>query len=285
MAQSRSVVDGKPAPSPSRTPRPATRRMTVVAQDPSVHRADGRILMATVDVPAEDLVPGPIGYRVQVVDYDSTSGTYHGRHVLPAHYHDEPRSWREGHPSILADYRFHAQNVYALVMRTLARFEFALGRRVGWSFRVHQLKVAPHGLLDANAFYSRREEGLVLGYFHGRNNQPIYTALSHDVVVHETTHALVDALRERYLDPSGPDQAAFHEGLADIVALLSVFSQIELVEELLQRATRDPQGLIADAALSPKALRDSASRWGRNCRAPAGKPCVAAPTFCPARTS
>ena len=30
---------------------------------------------------------------------------------------------------------FHAQNVYALVMRTLARFEFALGRRVGWSFR------------------------------------------------------------------------------------------------------------------------------------------------------
>src|SRR5918993_1424458 len=56
--------------------------------------------------------------------------------------------------ALLEDPRFHAQNVYAIIMRTLARFEFALGRRVGWSFLGHQLQVAPHAFADANAFYS-----------------------------------------------------------------------------------------------------------------------------------
>jgi hypothetical protein len=230
--------------------------MTVVAQDPSVRR-DGRILMATARVPAEDLIDGPIGYRVQIVDYDSTSGEYLGAHVLPARLEDEPRAWREGRLSILDDPRFHAQNAYALVMQTLARFEFALGRRIGWSFDAHQLKVAPHGMLDANAFYSRQEEGLVLGYFCGRDGRKVHTALSHDVVVHETTHALIDALRERYLDPSGPDQAAFHEGFADIVALLSVFAQVEVVEEMLCRGLglRGRNQQIPRASLAPPALR------------------------------
>ena len=55
-------------------------------------------------------------------------------------------------------------------MRTLARFKFALGRRVGWSFPGHQLKVAPHAFADANAFYSARDESLMFGYFPGRQD-------------------------------------------------------------------------------------------------------------------
>jgi hypothetical protein len=142
-------------------------------------------------------------------------------------------------------------------MKTLARFEFALGRRVGWSFRVHQLKVAPNGMMDANAFYSRRDEGLVFGYFPGRGGKTIHTCLSHDIVVHETTHALLDALRERYLDPSDPDQAAFHEGYADVIALLSVFSQVELVAELLRLGSGGSDSL-ADRDVQAEALRKTA---------------------------
>jgi hypothetical protein len=242
-------------------PLPATRKMTVIAQDPKVLKAPGKILMATVDVPAEDLAAGPIGYRVQVVDFDATNGTYYGAHTLPESFEKEPLAWQEGRKSLLDDYRFHAQNVYALVMRTLARFEFALGRRVGWQFEVHQIKVAPHGMEDANAFYTRAEEGLILGYFAGLKKHQVFTCLSHDVVVHETTHALVDGLRRRYLDPSGPDQAAFHEGIADVVALLSVFSQVELVETLLRRNLRKrkgvPKGFLHASDLSASVLRDS----------------------------
>jgi len=235
--------------------------MTVVAQDPSVKTADGKhILMSKVTVPAEILADGPRGYRVHVVDYDSTTGRYHGAHRVPAEADEEPPSWQKGSPAIVSDFRFHAQNVYALVMKTLARFEFALGRRVGWSFDSHQLNVAPHAMVDANAFYSPADQGLVFGYFVGASGKPVYASLSHDVVVHETTHALVDALREKYMIPSSPDQAAFHEGYSDVVALLSVFSQRELVEELLGAGDAQARktGTIAPSAVEAESLRKSA---------------------------
>lgn len=206
--------------------------MTVIAQDPGVRNGKA-IVTAKVAVPADTLVAGPMGYRVQVVDYDATTRRFHGRHTLPARYEDEPAAWRRGDPAMLDDFRFHAQNTYALVMKTLARFEFALGRRLSWSFGTHQLKVAPHGMYDANAFYSSSQEGLVFGYFTGTSGAPVYTCLSHDIVVHEAAHALIDALRARYMYPSNPDQAAFHEGFADVIALLSVFSQPEVVRHLL----------------------------------------------------
>lgn len=240
-------------------PLSGNRRISVIAQDPSVKDAKGRILMARIEIPAENLVHGPTGYRVQVVDYDSSTDRYYGAHVLPQDVDGERKAWREGDEAIVEDYAFHAQNAYALVMKTLARFEFALGRRVGWAFKVHQLKVAPHGMMDANAFYARKEEGLVFGYFPSRTRGTVYSCLSHDVVVHETTHALVDSLRERYLDPSGPDQAAFHEGFADVIALLSVFSQIELVEELLRRNSKSRRnGYLSERDVQPEALRESA---------------------------
>lgn len=239
--------------------RQPLRYMTIIAQDPSVTQ-NGRILTARVAVPAENLIAGPMGYRLHVVDYDSTRQYFYGTHVLPAAYEDEPKEWRRGGPAIVRDFRFHAQNVYALVMKTLARFEFALGRRLGWSFDNHQLKIAPHGMFDANAFYSPVEEGLVFGYFKGLSGKSVFTALSHDVVVHETTHALLDALRERYLMPSNPDQAAFHEGFADVIALLSVFALPEVVGHLLapRRGKRGGAGTIARNQIEPEALQQSA---------------------------
>src|SRR5262245_14414702 len=79
---------------------PATRSMTVIAQDPNVKQLNGNILMACIDVPAEVLGAGPVGYRVQVVDFDSSSGKYHGKHSLPVPGKKEPAAWRDGDPSI-----------------------------------------------------------------------------------------------------------------------------------------------------------------------------------------
>ena len=245
-------------------PLPATRQMTIIAQDPSVKvRGNSKkILMARISIPAKDLIAGPMGYRVQVIDYDSTTSQFNGSHELPISISKEPPAWQNGDARIVNDFRFHAQNAYALVMKTLARFEFALGRRVGWSFGTHQLKVAPHGMLDANAFYSPSEEGLVFGYFEGGSGKNVYTCLSHDIVVHETTHALIDALRERYMDPSSPDQSAFHEGFADVIALLSVFSQRELVHQLLSPSSSPSNGasptLLHARDLTVEALKTSA---------------------------
>jgi hypothetical protein len=62
-------------------------------------------------------------------------------------------------------------------------------------------------------------------------------------------------LRSRYLEPSSPDQAAFHEGFSDVVALLSIFSLPDVVAFLLDGNNAD--GLIASKHLTRKALQES----------------------------
>lgn len=158
-----------------------------------------------------------------MIDYDASSDTLYAaraaRDYGTGHRGFKDPYRRSADSRLLSDPCFHAQNVYAIAMMTLARFEFALGRRVSWGFGAHQLKIAPHAFSDANAFYSGKDETLVFGYFPAHDGSMVYGCLSHDVVAHETTHALVDGLRNRFTDPSSPDQAAFHEGFADVVAL------------------------------------------------------------------
>lgn len=242
-------------------PKPRTRKLTIIAQDPNV-KVDGKILTTQIAVPAEELAQGPRGYRVNVIDYDVSTGTLYqpgeydplqnGRYPDPY----EEAAKRHQDEVFLTDPNFHQQNVYAIVMKTLARFEFALGRRVNWSFAGHQINVAPHAFAEANAFYSKYEQALVFGYFKGQNGNTVFSCLSHDVVAHETTHALLDGLRERYTDPSSPEQAGFHEGFADVVALLSVFSLSNIVSRLLDSDSKDKE-LIDPDELKPDKLRDS----------------------------
>jgi hypothetical protein len=244
---------------------PNTRKLTIVAQDPSV-RIAGRILTAEVEIPAEELLPGPCGYRINVIDYDTTNNVLYDRAELASkngNYADPfaTRSLRAGtaaafNRALLDNPKFHAQNVYAIAMRILARFEFALGRRCAWGSDGHQLHVAPHAFAQANAFYSKQDRALFFGYFAGGDGRPIFTCLSHDVVAHETTHALLDGIRPRFLEPSSPDQKAFHEGFSDIVALLSVFSLKDIVASLLGAGGRSSR-LIDQKFLTPKALRSS----------------------------
>ena len=245
---------------------PNTQRVTIIAQDPSV-RLKGHILTAEVDVPAEELIPGPCGYRVNVIDYDATANVLYEPAVLTfdadgkiedSFFLEKDASAaqkRKRDARLLADPKFHAQNVYAIAMRTLARFEFALGRRVAWGSAGHQIHIAPHAFAEPNAFYSREDRGIFFGYFNGAGGKPVFTCLSHDVVAHETTHAILDGLRGRYLEPSSPDQAAFHEGFADVVALLSVFSLPKIVESLLDIET-DGDRLIDEKHLTPERLKD-----------------------------
>lgn len=247
-----------------------SRRLKIIAQDPSILVRDSKgkpcILTASVDVPVENLAPGPRGYRVHVIDYDASSKTLYE----PKEYPDAKTDPYEKAPNraLLNDPGFHAQNVYAIVMRTLAAFEFALGRRIGWAFQSHQLQVSPHAFSIANAFYSRRDQALMFGYFTSDGTR-VFTSLSHDIIAHETTHALLDGLRERYTDPSSIDQVGFHEGFADVVAMLSVFSLPEVVSALLSSDSKlAKKKLIAkdqttEAVLIKSALLGLGEQMGR----------------------
>lgn len=256
-----------------------TRKLTILAQDPLVRTA-GRLVFATVDLPYEELAAGPVGYRVKVVDFDASANVLYKPYEPSSDGGGTPRdpyarsesevageSVAAWEARLLSDPGFHAQHVYAIVMRVLARFEFALGRRVAWGFEGHQLHVAPHAFCDANAYYSETDKALFFGYFDapvelGGSPTRIYTCLSHDIVAHETTHALLDGIRDGFTDPSSPDQAAFHEGFADVVALLSMFSLPEVVERLLggpvkrSSSSRTPR-LIKAKDVSSKAILGS----------------------------
>ena len=245
-------------------PQP-TRTMTILAQDPTLV-VGGRILTANITIPNEQLSAGPRGYRVQIVDYDASSNRWFvpleassfGTILAPRDPYASTSGTKESfNARLLDDPRFHAQNVYAITMRTLAQFERALGRRVSWSFRGgHQIKAAPHAFAEANAFYTPENEALLFGYFLDGKGRTIFNCLSHDIVAHEATHALLDGLRPRYMEPSSPDQGAFHEGFADVVALLSVFSVREVVEYAVSNIDVQKGGQIAVARLTIDALQD-----------------------------
>lgn len=238
----------------------ATRRLTILAQDPAV-RINGALVRAKVEIPTEGLLAGPRGYRVCVIDYDASANVLYRPLQLQSALVEEHDPYAEASDKeLLTDPGFHAQNVYAIAMRILARFEFALGRRIPWGCAGHQLHIAPHAFADPNAFYSREDRGLFFGYFAAPTSEggteTVFTCLSHDIVAHETTHALLDGLRAGFMEASLPDQAAFHEGFADVVALLSVFALPETIGRLL--AGQDDGYLIDPSRLTAEALRQSA---------------------------
>ena len=239
---------------------------TVLAQDPSFRDTDGSVLTTRVEVPTERLQRGPKGHRVHVIDYDASSNAlYRSR---DAKLTADPYQRKLMTERILKDPYFHQQNVYALTYGTLYQFEQALGRTVNWGFpNSQQLKVAPHAFEEDNAYYSRDTESVNFGYFTGIDGSRVFTCLSHDIVVHETTHALVDGLRPYYLMPSSTDQAGFHEGFADIVALLSVFRHTNTVEyalrKLTSRATRVLASQFTIEKLGSTALGKLAEEMGQ----------------------
>lgn len=238
----------------------ATRHLTILAQDPAV-KIEGALVRAQIEIPAEELLPGPCGYRVNVIDYDTSANLLYAPLDLASALVEENDPFRHANDAeLLGNPGFHAQNSYAIAMRILARFEFALGRRIPWGSGGHQLHIAPHAFADANAFYSREDRGLFFGYFtalsEAGERETVFTCLSHDIVAHETTHAILDGLRAGFMEPSLPDQAAFHEGFADVVALLSVFSLPETIGRLL--AGRSDTNLIDPQWLTEEMLKESA---------------------------
>jgi len=237
----------------ARANAPSTRSLRGYAFDPSMATQLDTALVSEVTylVPWEPLATepstfvsaidgspqgaGPTGEYVQVIDRDPASDCFYAPVDLnqPSILAQGGLAPSEGNP------QFHQQMVYAVAMTTINRFERALGRKAFWADRrltgsqtgpseyLPQLRIYPHALRMANAYYSRQHAALLFGYFPATEDRSsgqlpggmVFTCLSHDVVAHETTHALLDGFHEYFLEPTNPDVLAFHEAFADIVAL------------------------------------------------------------------
>jgi hypothetical protein len=96
---------------------------------------------------------------------------------------------------------------------------------------------------DDNAHYDHERGEIAFGYFQTTAEDArarhfagsyVFTALSHDVIVHEVTHALLAGMRAHFFDRTTLDVEAFHEGFADLVAIFQKFTYRPLVESALR---------------------------------------------------
>jgi hypothetical protein len=228
---------------------PQTRPLKAFAFDPSQGQLLGNQM--SIAVRYEELERGPVvkDWRatdgIAIVDYDATNRVYY----QPVDLDDPGILIRGGLDPNEADPRFHQQMVYAVATDTITHFERALGRRIHWrrggsnESNIYTLNIYPHAMMEANAFYSPQARGVLFGYFkageinQGRNlpGQTVFTCLSHDIIVHEMTHAIIDGVRGHFMEQTNPDVAAFHEAFADIVALFRHFSHTEVLLDAIRR--------------------------------------------------
>lgn len=253
-------------------PTPPFRRLRAYAMDPSLatRYATAPISEATLKVRWEKLEPGPKGEYLAVIDEDCVDDQT--KKIYPPVDLDKPNLLaQDGYAPSEGNPAFHQQMVYAVVMKTIEHFERALGRPVLWrpfpnpqdeyddSRFTPRLSIYPHAFHQANAFYSPQDVSLKFGYFEAAAHdtgdhvpgQRVYTCLSHDIVAHETTHAILDGIYSRFNEATNPDCLAFHEAFADIVALMQHFTIQEILENEIRRTrgNLETQSLLGSLAV------------------------------------
>ncbi|MBU3077955.1 hypothetical protein [Sphingomonas quercus] len=242
---------------PAPYPKPATRKLRAYAFDPqsSTDLATANINNAVISLPWEQpwehpVTPGPCGEYIEVIDHDPASGLFYDPVDL-----NDPALLQEGLPASEGRPQFHQQMVYAVAMKTVRSFERALGRTIYWARElppptrtetvearaekrtevVQRLRIYPHALRERNAYYSPDKTAILFGYFQPQDVQMgdrwVFTCLSQDIIAHETTHALLHGVHRRSVQRSNLDTLAFHEGFADIVALLQHFTMVDVLRQ------------------------------------------------------
>jgi hypothetical protein len=264
-----------------RVPTPAYRPLRVYAYDPALGAKLDTVDIneATLDVRWEsELKPGPIGEYIEVVDVDPASQCCYA----PVDLNHPHILTKSGLTPSEASPQFHQQMAYAVAMKTIEHFETALGRVALWAPReIHQqgkettteyvqrLRIYPHALRAKNAYYSPDHKALLLGYFTASGSDAeglmqgsvVFTAVSHDIVAHETTHALLDGVHRRFREATNPDVFAFHEGFADIIALFQHFTLPEALRHQIAatRGDLEKQNLLGQLAVQ---FGEATGRYG-----------------------
>ncbi len=238
---------------------PPFRKLRGYAFDPSLSSKidTAYINLITYKVPWEEVEEGPRGEYLEIIDYDPTTQSFY----QPVDLNHPYILAQDGLPPSESNPQFHQEMCYAVAMTTIKNFEKALGRPIIWSPHhynkteggvtkqlyeyVKVLRIYPHAFRDANAYYTSQKKAVLFGYFVSQaNNDPsilpdslVFTCLSHDIITHEVSHAILDSIHSKYIENTNLDVLAFHEAIADIVALFQHFTFPEVLAHQIS-ATR-----------------------------------------------
>lgn len=206
---------------------------------------------------------GPISKRVAILDIDPKNGKLNKGVKLnknatgKLYYADASgKDIRKYKGLELYKPEFLQVSTFATVLKTLDLFEKegtvttelspeaqqlkkfgVIGRELKWAFDAPHLLVIPRAGEMANAYYNRDTHSLEFFFFSSQEdeNKIIYSALSREIVAHETGHAIIDAIAPELMDAYTPDSLALHEGLADLIALFVSFSSTNLSTLILNQ--------------------------------------------------
>ena len=233
----------------------------IYVQDPLVASRNRRLGLEEIHVSRErTLGHGPTSARIAVVDYDGNGGELYdparwssrkGRFVI--YRNRRPIEIGREDPDI---YQFHQVNCWAIIQRILDFYQepMVLGRPIPWAFQGSRLIVVPHAGYWENAFYDRHTKSLQF-YYCGPFQDPVHTCLSHDIVAHETGHAILDGIRPYYYENSSIQTGAFHEYIADLTAILSAMRNNHVRRVIADETDGD--------LTQPTAVSDLAEQFGQ----------------------
>lgn len=211
-----------------KTGDPPSRRLRVFALDPAVQQDLGGI--ATLTIPYERLLPGPIGDLFAVNMRDPSKGCKHPQAEL-----DTVSSLIEhGYTPSMSRREFAGQMLYAVGMSLYGQFVKGFGRdlplglhEIGGRWRGGKgLILKPFAMQETQAMFVPSSSSIQFGYHPARDavsgfspDSEVYSCFSHDIVVHELTHAFLHALRPNLIYPVNADVLALHEAFADLMAI------------------------------------------------------------------
>jgi hypothetical protein len=232
---------------------------TIFLQDPWVAEKTPELGLSLIGLDWEPgFSDGPTSERIAVVDYNADSNVL----AEPARWSREMCCFvgvdgKPIGPKECYTAQFRQVNAFAVVLDVLTFFQHprVMGRSIPWAFEGNRLIVVPNAGYAENACYDRSSKSLQF-YWCGSDETPVFTCLSHDIVAHETGHAVLDGVRPFYNEICSIQTSAFHEFLADLTAILSA---------LRLEGVRDVVADLSKGDLSKdKVIGDLAEMFGQN---------------------
>lgn len=238
-------------------------KLPLLIQDQLVAQIKGMQPVEYSSTDEDFFLDGPVTKRVAILNFDPETGALTPGVPFRHPENGEAAGYVIKNPNDLNSVDFNQVSVFATVLNTMYMFEEpdTLGRPLTWAFDGPQLLVIPRAGEWANAFYERETHSLQFFYFQPESDpdKPVYTSLSHDIVCHETGHAILDGIAPDLYNCISPQALALHEAVADLVALILALRIRTLRDAVLDQTGGDLKGRTAFSKVAEEFGRASDS--------------------------
>ena len=240
-------------------------KFPLLIQDQLIAQMKGMQPIESFSHSEDFFLDGPVSKRVAILNFDPETGALTpGVPLKRSQNSNDVVGYVINNEADLNSLDFNQVSVFATILKTMAMFEESdtLGRPITWAFNAPQLLVVPRAGDWANAFYERETHSLQFFYFNPESNpeQPVYTCLSHDIVCHETGHAILDGIAPDLYNCISPQGLALHEAIADLTAVTLALRSRTLRTAVLEQTRGDLKGRTAFSKVAEEFGRASDSR-------------------------